>query len=138
MSTVAVQFGPRANGSQAIRSFTPSLLQLASDLQEALADSPDLHDDIPLPAGMKLCRPTAERQFQIELNEAFALRHRRVWGYIGELKMIKSDFAKTGAQLQVVIFLPWRYGTGPEETHNSWIYARLNCFGAFVPIPFSF
>ena len=79
MTTLAVQLGPRANETQAVRPFTPSLIQLASDLTEALADAPDLHDDIPILAGTKLCRPIGKRQFQLELNEVFALRHRRVW-----------------------------------------------------------
>ena len=127
-NTVAVQLGPRANGTQAVRSYTPSLLQLAADLSEALAESPDLHDDIPLPEGMKLCRPTEKRQFQLELNEAYALRHRRVWGYIGEIKLTNSSFTDTGAQIQMVLFLPFRYGREAEETFNSWMYSRVICF----------
>ena len=128
MTSVAVQLGLRANGAQAVRPYAPSLLQLSVELAEALADSPDLHDDIPIPAGMKLVKPTAHRQFQLELSEAFMSRFRRIYGYVGEIKMIQSDFTDTGAQLQIVVFLPWRYGGHEAETCNSWIYARLNCY----------
>lgn len=134
MSAVAVQFGPRANWAQAARSYTPSFRLLASDLDEALADSSDLHGDIPLPLGMKISRPTDGRQFQIEHIEPFSLRRRRVWGYIGEMGVIKSEFTETGAHLQVVIFTPWMYGATSAENRYIWIYARVNCFCAFAPI----
>ena len=97
------------------------MLQLASDLSEASSDSLDMHYDIPLPDGMMLCPLTGKRQFQLELNEAFALRHRRVWGYIGEINLVNSSFAETGAQIQMVLFLPFRYGRKAAETYNSWM-----------------
>ena len=102
----------------------------AAELTDDLADSPDLAQDIPIPKGMLLHHPTEHQQLQLELSPSFAPRHRRVWGYIGELRLITSNFTETGAQLQVVLTTPFRYGLEPEETENSWIFARVNCYSS--------
>ena len=125
---VAVQLGERANGTFAVSSYMPSLLSQCVQFVEALEDSPDLNDDIPIPKGMKLVRASDKKQCQLILGQNFAQRFRKIYGYIGEIKITESDFTETGAQLQIVVFLPWRYGAEPEETCNSWIYARLNCY----------
>ena len=104
--TCSVQLGELANGRWAVRSYTPSLLSQSVQFQEALQDSPALCDDIPIPKGMQLTHPTDKRQCQLILDEAFASRFRKIFGYIGEIKMIVSDFTETGAQLQIVVFLP--------------------------------
>ena len=125
---LAVQLGMRANGAQASRSYIPTLRFFSAEFAEACADAPDIADDIPIPEGMQLFPAREGRQPQLVLSEAFAQRHRRVWGYIGEIKLIDSDFTQTGALLQIVCLFPWRYGSEPEETTNSFIYARVNCF----------
>ena len=112
MATLAVQFGDRASGSQAVRSYNPSLLSFSAAFADALADAPELAGDMPIPEGMLLRHATATRQPQLELSGDFALRHRRAWGYMGELKIIDSNFTAAGSLLQVILLFPWRYGGG--------------------------
>ena len=52
----------------------------SADLIEAFQDPTDLDQDIPIPEGMKINRPTERRQLQLELSPSFGSRRRRVWG----------------------------------------------------------
>ena len=107
----------------------------SAEFDEACIDAPDISHDIPIPRGMKLEEASDSRQAKLILSDAYSLRRRRAWGYIGEIKLIASDFTRAGAQSQAVSMFPWRYGRGPEDLSNSFVYARVNCFPSTADFP---
>ena len=98
--SLAAQLGLRANGAQAIRNYVPNLRFFAAEFAEACADAPDISGDIPIPVGMLRVEASPGRQPNLILSEDFAQRHRRVWGYIGEIKLTDSDFTQTADLLR--------------------------------------
>ena len=93
--------------------------------------------DIPISAGLFLRRPTDTRVPHLEPSGSSPLRHRRVWGYFGELKIIAPNSTSTGAQLHVIILTHWRKVGDPEELRISYMYARANFFASTL-LPKSF
>ena len=60
---------------------------LANGLNSTDQDSADPNVHIPLPPGMSFLRPSGNHQLQISLDDTIARRHRRVFGYVGEIQL---------------------------------------------------
>ena len=80
-------FGRSADGRYVYKSFCPSVAQLAALLTPFLDERATAADALPIPRGFHLAKSTAYGQLQLSLSEAYARRFRRVFGYIGEIKL---------------------------------------------------
>ena len=127
--------GPKANGQPAYDYFRPSLLGFASKMVMAVyaRDSAAMvpwGDSIPLADGMSSCRRSAEKQAPLSLMDTQALRFRRVYGYVAEIKYHPEETKdvitfETPAAATAVLKLWWRYGNLTAEAHDSWLYCRI-------------
>ena len=82
---------------------------------------------------MRLHRRPSDNMPLLSLGETHAARFRRVFGYVGEIKLIKDeptdeiDF-HSPALLTIITKVWWRYGSLKAEQHDSWIWCRLLTF----------
>ena len=110
-------------------SFQPSVASLAILLTPHLKILSDVSGVLPLPAGLSLVRsPGAAKCIQLRVAPFFARKLKRVFGYVDEILLINGAGTTTPAQLQVVIRIPWRYGSTAREAESSWALARLIAF----------
>ena len=117
------------SGRPVTDSFQPSAAQLALVLTPHLRIRSDVSDVLPLPAGLTLIRsPDAVHNAQLRMAPFFARKMKRVFGYVAEILLIEGDGAASPAQLQVVIKIPWRYGSTSRETEASRMLTRLIAF----------
>ena len=78
-------FGFTASGQPVYTPFRPSCIYLANALTTIAANSADPNLQLPLSDGMQLLR--GDGQLQLHLDDIFARRYRRVFGYIGEIQL---------------------------------------------------
>ena len=72
-----------------------------------------------------------DNRVALRLVDDWAAQFRRVYGYVGEIKLLPADKecgTRTPAMLQVVVRLPFRYGKNPLETRDSWLDCRVTAF----------
>ena len=101
--------GKSADGRQVYHSFRPSAVQLALMMNPHLGGVATVADVLPLPRGMTIARNEGDRQLQLVLADCYTRHLRRVFGYVGEIKLSDGEGTLTPAQLQVIIMVPWRY-----------------------------
>lgn len=114
-----VGLGPLSSGGTAFRSFTPTVLQVADRINDALTLSQPLVEALPLPEGMGLRLREANSQLQlVQESRVFTLRVRKVVGYIGSIELKgKSEGATSCVTLPLFPFLFFRYS--PAVTYPS-------------------
>ena len=57
-----------------------------------------------------------------------AKKLRRCFGYVSEINLTEGEGTDTPGQLQVVVKIPWKYGSTSAEKDNSWMLARVQAF----------
>ena len=128
-ASAPVPIGLLPNGQPVFAPFQPSVASLALTLTPFLTNADPLDNVLPLPRGISLRRaPAGVKGLQLVVEPFFAVKLRRVFGYVGEITLTDGDGTDTPAQLQIVIKIPWRYGTNSAETGQSWMLARLVAF----------
>ena len=80
-------FGFSASGQPVYTPFRPSCVYLANVLTSLAASSADPNLQLPLSDGMQLLPSAGNGQLQLHLDDIFARRHRRVYGYVGEIQL---------------------------------------------------
>ena len=80
-------FGHSHTGHAFYTPFRPSCIYLANALTTLAANSADPNEHLPLSDGMRLSVSAGNRQMQLVLDDIFARRYRRVFGYIGEIQL---------------------------------------------------
>ena len=83
--------GWKEDGSQAYERYRPDFLEFAGDCVKAgcfLEQAVPLEKTTPLPSGMKLSK--AGNQLLLSVTDIHALRFRRVYGFIGEIKYLQE------------------------------------------------
>ena len=131
-------FGWKEDGSHAYEPYRPPVVEFASDCVRAgcMAEQGVPYEkSIPLPSGMKLSK--AKNQLLLAVTDINALRFRRVYGYIGEIKYLQEADSngdllpitvETPAMVQDVTKLRWRYGSLREEAYGSCLFCRVVAF----------
>ena len=133
--------GPLYNGGDAFDFFRPSLLNLAATLSAAESAagktpaSPKWEDALPLPTGMRLYRRLRDHMPLLSLGPTHALRFRRIYGFVGEIKYVKDEPSgvicfESPAMLAIIVRLWWKYGTLRQEARDSWIYCRMLAYAS--------
>ena len=79
------------------------MVQLALLLAPHLDGFEAAGDALPLPRGMTIAKCADNGQLQLVLADAYARRLRRVFGYVGEVKLSSGEGTVTPAQLQVIV-----------------------------------
>ena len=138
------------DGTDARGYFRPPLLGYASTLarSEALAGGKaDVQtaaraDCLPLPSGMRPSRRAKDGAPLLSVSEAHALRFRRFYGNVGEIRCIKDGHedeisVDSPASVAVIVNLSRRYGSLREELHDSWAYCLLWAFTSTALCDFS-
>ena len=126
--------GLRFDGSGAFDYFRPSILRFAAALAD-VEDSPassavKWESCVPLPAGMRMHRRPSDNMPPLSMADKHTIRFRRVFGYVGEIKLIKDlpsgaiDF-DSPAMLAIIAKVWWRYGPHKAETRDRWAWRRL-------------
>ena len=85
------QIGHTAAGAAVFAPFRPTPLSLANTLNQVAAAGADAMRHIPLPTGMMFTH-AANTQLQLVLTEPYARRHKRVFGYVGEIQLSGAGF----------------------------------------------
>ena len=80
--------GRSRDGRDVFASFCPAVAQLALLLTPHLDGVATAGDVLPLPRGMSIVLNANNGQLQRILADVFARRFRRVYGYIGEIKLV--------------------------------------------------
>ena len=75
---------------------------------------PEYRRSIPLHRGMSPAQSPLERGFLLNVSDAIAVRYRRVYGYIGEIKFLPDGdneliTHETPALRHIVVYLWWGY-----------------------------
>ena len=134
-----LDLGFRANGTQAVARYRPTLLQFGADMikaeclaQNGLKEKP-CGESIPIHSGWSLKR--ANGQMLLGVAETHALRFGRVFGFVGEIEYLQDDpdipiAPKSPAMVQDVVKLWWRYDHTYEEALDSYAYVRMNAFAS--------
>ena len=72
-----------------------------------------------------------EADVALQLSADWAARYRRVFGFIGDMKLPPAD-TQRGAEspplFQIIAQLPFRYGNSNAESSDSWIHCRISAF----------
>ena len=113
--------------------FQPGLMEF-SDLLDRTADGDlDANRRAPIPSDWKLS--VVADQLCVAVGKISALRYRLAYGYVSSIKV--TDSYDTGSPFcaQIIIRLPYRFGTSAVETQNSWIYCRANAFSSRACLP---
>ena len=80
-------FGQAAGGLDVYAPFCPSVSQFSLMIPPFLDGKATLADVLPLSRGMSITKCEANNQLQLSLSDTFTRRMRRVYGYIGEMKL---------------------------------------------------
>ena len=82
--------GKAADGRQVFAPFRPSVLQQAQLMNPFLGEKATVADAIPFPPGISMAKCKANGQLQVFLSPPYAGRMRKVYGYIGEIKLVRG------------------------------------------------
>ena len=85
------QIGHTAAGAAVFAPFRPTPLSLANTLNQVAAAGADPMRHAPLPPGMMFTH-AANTQLQLALTEPYARRHKRVFGFVGEIQLSPTAF----------------------------------------------
>ena len=81
-------FGPLSNGAYAIRSWQPSVLQVADRINLAIENKTPINMALPLPDGMPLRDGATNGKIQLVMDTGtFAIRLRKVFGFVGMIEL---------------------------------------------------
>ena len=127
--------GLRADGSRAIDFYRPSALDFASHLiwsgHPPDGKAVDYARDAPLPRGLSLVEN--EKELAMDVIDVYAVRYRRLSGYIGGVKFQPEDdklpiTTETPALLQAAVKIWRKYCSLPADAHDSFEYCRVLAF----------
>ena len=117
-----------------MREYSQPILFAFSELIEAISSRcHDYNVKIPLPEDWKLS--VVIDQLTLTIDRPAAHQFRLAYGYVSSLKV--TDSVDTGSPFcaQVILRLPFRYGTGPDELGNSWLFCRCDAFASMACLP---
>lgn len=131
-------YGLTASGGKAYRYYQPSVEAFAAELSEAARKelNPNLRIPIPPSRSFHMAGNAGDKQLTLMLDRDTAKPFRAVFGYVAFMSE-KEDQVGTAPPLcaQIVLKLPFRYGTAPWETEDSFIFCRLNAFASKACLP---
>ena len=117
--------GVLSNGAHAVRSWQPSVLQVADRINMALEEKSPINRALPLPEGMSLRDGATNGQIQLVMDtRTFAIRLRKVFGFIGSIELKEFSEGTTNCTppltflslsfvtLTVYRFLLWKFSGG--------------------------
>ena len=97
--------GPLSNGAFAIRSWQPSVLQVADRINDAIERKSPINKSLPLPEGMSLRDDSTNGQIQLVMDaRTFAIRMRKVFGYIGMIELKEHSEGTTNCYPSLGLF----------------------------------
>ena len=130
---MAEVFGRTAFGLAMKEYSQPSLYEFSETLQAISEKSLGPNRRLPLPDGWSIAE--VKGQSTLLVDQAAALRFPLAFGHIGSLKITESYGTGSPFCAQVILRLPFRYGSSPSEMEDSWVFCRVNAFSSCACLP---
>ena len=123
-----LNFGRTSCGWSARQSYQPILESYVEDINQARDRNMNPAQSIPLAAGWTFDKEHS--QLLLEPPEDDFRSYKHSFGYVATTHDANATDTASPLCLTVVLKLPYKYGSPPDERRHSYVWARVNAFAS--------